>query len=132
MLTQPFVENAIEHGFKPAGYRGKLTIRFDGAKEYIKATIEDNGIGIERSKRLRARSNAVHQSLATRISEERIQNMNRFNKRKIKMFIEDLADGSSRDEGANHGGGLSLEEMQQVPSGTRITLWIPYSSEAES
>jgi len=111
MLTQPFVENAIEHGFKPADYRGKLTVRIEGKNDYIKAIIEDNGIGIRGSQRLRDQSENVHQSLATRISEERIKNINRFNKRKIILYIEDL--------------GEAFEASPLARSGTRITIWIP-------
>ena len=135
MLTQPFVENAIEHGFKPATYKGLLSIRFERAQDYIVAIIADNGIGIERSKRLRARKGVVHRSLATRISEERIENLNRFNKRKIQLYIEDLGEGRASDlkkfVQAN-GESSSGHIVRDVDTGTRITLWIPFSLERES
>jgi len=150
MLTQPFVENAIEHGFKPATYKGLLSVRFEGEKDYIVAIIEDNGIGIERSKRLRTRKGVVHRSLATRISEERIENLNRFNKRKIQLYIEDLGEGRASDlktpaqadtgssseniTRADHSGNMeeASSEASHTDTGTRITLRIPFSPERES
>ena len=46
LIIQPFVENAILHGIR---YRsdngGQLTIRVVKEKEYLKFTIEDNGVG---------------------------------------------------------------------------------------
>lgn len=42
MLLQPFLENAIEHGFKNIDYKGLITIHFlyDG---FLKIVIDDNG-----------------------------------------------------------------------------------------
>ncbi len=45
MLLQPFVENAIEHGFSGIDYPGKIDIRLELKNKYIACTIEDNGIG---------------------------------------------------------------------------------------
>jgi sensor histidine kinase YesM len=108
MLTQPFVENAIEHGFKPADHPGRLNIQYAPSGKNIQIVIEDNGIGIERSKQLKAKTSRGHQSLATKITRERILNLNRFRKYKIHMEINDL--------GKN-------DDNQQ---GTRVDLRIPY------
>ena len=51
MLIQPMVENAVKHGLQPLkGTNGFLSVRFSRQyKNLLKCTIEDNGIGLERS-----------------------------------------------------------------------------------
>ena len=50
MLVQPIVENSILHGISSLKDRtGKVTVRFMEDKEFIKVTVEDNGIGIKAS-----------------------------------------------------------------------------------
>ena len=46
MLLQPFVENAIIHGFRENEVRGNLNIRLDLEEEYIDCIIDDDGVGI--------------------------------------------------------------------------------------
>jgi sensor histidine kinase YesM len=49
MLIQPFVENAIEHGFKGIEQQGLIEIRLTKSKAtpdtYINCCIVDNGVG---------------------------------------------------------------------------------------
>ena len=52
MLIQPVVENAIVHGLGPLKNRkGLVSIQFLEQDGFMKVTIEDNGIGIENSKK---------------------------------------------------------------------------------
>ncbi len=51
MLIQPFVENAIKHGFRGIDYKGNIKIRLIKQKFEIICEIEDNGIGISQKKR---------------------------------------------------------------------------------
>lgn len=46
MITQPFVENAIEHGFRGISKEGKLLISFTMEKSELLITITDNGKGL--------------------------------------------------------------------------------------
>ena len=46
MLMQPFVENAIEHGFKDLDYIGKLNITFKEKGDDMMVIVEDNGAGL--------------------------------------------------------------------------------------
>ena len=48
LLLQPFVENAIEHGFKRIDEIGKLTINIFRKQNTICFEIKDNGIGFEK------------------------------------------------------------------------------------
>ena len=45
MILQPFVENAIEHGFKNISYKGKLTITVTKNDHKVCFEIIDNGLG---------------------------------------------------------------------------------------
>ena len=46
MLVQPFVENAIEHGFRNINYPGKIDITYQLKQQNIVISITDNGVGI--------------------------------------------------------------------------------------
>jgi len=46
MLIQPFVENAIEHGFRHINYKGVLNISFNKENEMLLIKVDDNGSGI--------------------------------------------------------------------------------------
>lgn len=46
MLFQPFIENAIEHGFKGIDYPGSILIEISKTNSQLKITISDNGKGL--------------------------------------------------------------------------------------
>ncbi len=46
LLVQPYVENAILHGFKGIDYMGHLSVRYSLSDSYVEVIIEDNGVGI--------------------------------------------------------------------------------------
>ena len=52
LMIQPLAENAIWHGLMQNEGEKKLMIRFSRKRETISCTIEDNGIGINRSEQL--------------------------------------------------------------------------------
>lgn len=71
-IIQPFVENAIEHGFKNLSREGKLTIIFSIVDEKtIRIEVTDNGGGFDKS-----RANAHHKSRALEIIKERLSLFN--------------------------------------------------------
>lgn len=105
MLTQPFIENAIEHGILPLQGTGDIRIDLQKGDGCIIFRVEDNGIGREQASRIRKAD--THKSLATTITSERLQLLNRNKGRKIRLSIEDLKDESDQ------------------ASGTRITFEIP-------
>jgi len=67
MLVQPFIENAIKHGFKNIEYKGFLNITITDKTSYAVFVIEDNGCGIQQKN---ATEN-THESMATQIFEKR-------------------------------------------------------------
>ncbi|MET6996721.1 histidine kinase [Chitinophaga defluvii] len=46
MLVQPFVENAIEHGFRNIQHKGILTVSFSAENNQLFILVDDNGKGI--------------------------------------------------------------------------------------
>lgn len=67
MLIQPFVENAIEHGFRNINYKGLLTINFKVDGNCLVIEVDDNGSGLTK----KADDKQKKQSLAQIILKER-------------------------------------------------------------
>jgi LytS/YehU family sensor histidine kinase len=99
MLTQPFIENAIEHGIRNLGSKGKIDIRFIRRDDKILLEIEDNGIGREKAEELLRQRDKTHKSMATAITLERIVVLNRKLKRKISLEIVDMKDDHGEAKG---------------------------------
>lgn len=84
MILQPFVENAIEHGFKNIDYLGKLKVSFITSQELLKIIIQDNGSGISKEKISKS-----HISRATQITQDRLFLLNKLHKGKAKFDIKE-------------------------------------------
>lgn len=108
MLTQPFIENAIEHGLTSVAGKGHIVIRYLLNDDLILIEVEDDGIGINKAMELQKEGQKSHISLATKISKERLENLNKLEKGKISMDIVDLA---------------NIDKSQH---GTKVTFKIPY------
>ena len=87
MLAQPFIENAIEHGFKEIGRKGELEIWFKQQPGFIMIIVRDNGIGINHANRNKKEG---HHSLATIITRERISILNKG--RKNRLYAIQISD----------------------------------------
>jgi tetratricopeptide (TPR) repeat protein len=85
MLLQPFIENAVEHGISKN--KGIINITFNESKSYLLVAIEDNGIGIAASKA--DEQNNDRKSYSTKITQERIENLNLRNNVPITFNILD-------------------------------------------
>lgn len=106
MLLQPFLENAIWHGFNQINYKGKIDIVFKQKENLIICTITDNGIGREQ-----ASKNAItipKKSMAIAIIQNKINLINQsliFNKASLNI--------------------IDLKDEQQKPTGTKIIIELP-------
>jgi len=89
MLAQPFVENAIEHGIFYKNGEGFLSIKISLEKNTLIYEIEDNGIGLEQSLKIKKEIKARHKSLAINITKERIEAMNKQNPNDFGIEIKD-------------------------------------------
>jgi LytS/YehU family sensor histidine kinase len=98
MLAQPFIENAIEHGLKGLGKKGSISINFFLKNGELVFEVLDNGVGFEKSKAINNKAEG-HRSLAITITQNRLKNLNKKN-RKIKVMMEDMKDDENRTIGA--------------------------------
>lgn len=73
MLTQPFIENAIKHGFRNTEEKGKINISFRFSDNKLFFEITDNGIGFTQNETVNRKS------LAMKITKERLINISRKN-----------------------------------------------------
>jgi sensor histidine kinase YesM len=98
MLAQPFIENAIEHGVIHLSEKGIIKISFCLSSSSIILEVEDNGVGYEKSSQINQKNKKDHESLAIRITNERLQNLKKVYRRQVKMEIKDLSQGSTIEE----------------------------------
>ena len=110
MLIQPFVENAIQHGFKNKKEKGFIRISFRKEGNLLVCKVEDNGIGREMSANNKQKENNKHISLGTQVTEERFSIIKNIDA-KAGFEIIDL-----KDELGN-------------PTGTRVVIKMPYEEE---
>lgn len=110
MLIQPYVENAIIHGLLPKDGEGKIIIDLQKQGETILCTVEDNGIGRERSKEYKKNRVQQHKSMGMSITQERLDVLNSSLKSNLNAEIIDLYEDGR-------------------PAGTRVRLVIPLESE---
>jgi tetratricopeptide (TPR) repeat protein len=85
MLFQPFIENAIEHGMSDMESGGKIDLYYKMTEGYLVMEIADNGKGLGNS----TTDKKTHESLATTITKERIELMNKRSKRKLAFALEE-------------------------------------------
>ncbi|HOY42116.1 MAG TPA: histidine kinase [Chitinophagales bacterium] len=92
MLLQPFLENAIWHGFKFINYKGKINVEFSMIENIIRCIITDNGIGRTNAQR-NTTTDTNKKSMAIPIIQNRIHLINQtLNDIKASMQIVDLID----------------------------------------
>ncbi len=88
MLTQPFIENAIEHGIKPIENDGQIQVHFKKDQNRVIVEVEDNGIGIDASKKASEKEKG-HESMAIKITRERLDMLRRDSGGRTDLFILD-------------------------------------------
>jgi hypothetical protein len=100
LLIQPYVENAIIHGIAHSDKNDlQLSISVALEKDFIKYTIEDNGIGRTQAESYKKINKLHHVSLGLKISEDRIHLFNHEESPNGQIRITDLFDSNSRPVG---------------------------------
>jgi tetratricopeptide (TPR) repeat protein len=107
MITQPFVENSIEHGQLNIVENGNIHIEFKQVDNMLFVKIEDNGIGRKESEKKKMKKN--HKSMALNITKERVNILNKKYKSKATVEIGDL--------------------KEEKYSGTLVELYLPLLNE---
>ncbi|MEL7005315.1 MAG: ATP-binding protein, partial [Bacteroidota bacterium] len=90
LLLQPYVENAIQHGFKYLERKGKLEIQLIREEETILCRIKDNGVGRSEAKRLESGHLKNHKSVGMSVSQRRLELINNQHKMTTSIAITDL------------------------------------------
>lgn len=106
MLIQPFIENAIEHGFIKQQEEKQIDITISFSNSTLICIIRDNGVGIETEQ---PRINHNKKSLSTAITSERLELLSKNAKNKGSVKIED--------------------RKKYNDQGTVVTLVIPYNND---
>ncbi len=89
MLTQPFIENAIEHGFVEINSSCYIEIRIYKHEKSTVIEISDNGIGIESADKSTHTQQTQHQSMATKITKERLMVLQKESGKRTSIEIID-------------------------------------------
>jgi LytS/YehU family sensor histidine kinase len=111
LMIQPFAENAIWHGLLHKDGEKRLSIRFAGdGEEVLLCIIEDNGIGREKAALIKNNniSSMVHESKGIGIISERLLLLQQKTGKPASINFDDVH-----------------------PSGTRVTITIPYYNPEE-
>jgi tetratricopeptide (TPR) repeat protein len=100
MILQPFVENAIWHGFSTLEGEGKIRIEIcQPSASTLLIIIEDNGIGRKKAKEITSKNGKIRKSFGTRLVEDRFKLYNRLNKSDIRFEYLDLFDQQGNSTG---------------------------------
>lgn len=99
LMIQPFVENALIHGFKGMDKKGEIQVSFKWFhQDILECTISDNGIGRKKASETNAQKTDYHKSTALNVTEERLANLNQ-NKTFVPFEIIDLVDEFNQPSG---------------------------------
>jgi sensor histidine kinase YesM len=107
MLIQPYVENAIKHGLKPAGPGGMLLIGIYLEGDSIVCSVTDNGVGRTGARTQARAGDGAHRSRGMGVTRERLDTLSSLSRQRYGLEIIDLVGA----EGA--------------PMGTRVNIRIP-------
>jgi hypothetical protein len=107
MLLQPYVENAVLHGLNPKEGKGLLEVRIKSDNNYIVCSVIDNGIGRQKSELLKRDRLQKHESLGTKITNTRLELLNRIHNSEMNVVVKDLY--------SNDG----------TAAGTRVDVYVP-------
>ncbi len=89
MLIQPNLENAVWHGLRYRDSKGMLSVSFKKGVRQNTVIIEDNGIGIEKSKTLKTENQKKHSSRGQMNVQERIRLLNELYHSNISCEVEE-------------------------------------------
>ena len=107
MITQPFIENAIEHGQLHTIDNGFINVDFSKENGMLIISIEDNGVGRKSSSK--NKKSSAHKSMAMEITKQRIDNLNKKYKADGFLIVEDY--------------------NKELETGTKILISLPYTIE---
>ncbi len=91
LIIQPFVENSVIHGFQKDRSDGFIQIDIKQNSKYLLCNITDNGIGYSNAPK---RKEGTHKSVATQITRDRLELLNKRYKCTASMDIKEVDGGA--------------------------------------
>jgi tetratricopeptide (TPR) repeat protein len=107
LILQPFVENAVWHGIAPlkSDVKPQLFINFRKEGDFLVIEVDDEGIGIEASEKIKQRFSSGRKSYAMEINSKRLQLFETLINEKIVLTV--------------------FDKKQQNQQGTKVIIRIP-------
>ncbi len=115
MLFQPYLENSIWHGILPMKAPGFITVSVKLQHDDVVIKIEDNGIGIEESKKMRQENNNLHVPQGMQINQNRIE------------LFRKMTDQNFKIEGP-----YDRQTIDETTQGTVVEITFPLKSEVQN
>ena len=107
MITQPFIENAIEHGQLHTIKDGFIHVSFKKQGEMLVISIVDNGVGRKGAKE--NKKSSEHKSMAIDITSQRIDHLNKRHNTDGSLLVEDF--------------------NKELQNGTNVLISLPYTTD---
>lgn len=92
MILQPFIENSIIHGLSQTNKKGSIIITFKKQNKMILCSVDDNGVGREKTNSITYLENKKSMGMA--ITKSRIDIINKVKKTKGDIKIIDKSQGT--------------------------------------
>lgn len=108
LIMQPFVENAIKHGFRDPLKPGLLKIKMLQENGSLVCIVEDNGAGRNMHQNDKPTSGYKKESMGMQLTEDRLKLIGEMKKAKSYFIVEDLID------------------TYNEPAGTRVRIFLPF------
>ncbi|MEO8150358.1 MAG: two-component regulator propeller domain-containing protein [Bacteroidia bacterium] len=94
MIIQPYIENAIWHGFMNKPDNGKITITYTEKENMLLCVVEDNGIGRTKAMEYKMQNSTHQPSKGMKLTAERISILNAKSSDETSVRVIDLKDDS--------------------------------------
>jgi tetratricopeptide (TPR) repeat protein len=100
MIIQPFVENAIHHGLRNLATKaGWLIINFYKNKDNLYCEVDDNGIGMEESQKLREQRFIQYQSHGMELTRQRLALVSKMQNAEYEVSVMNKTNAQLESEG---------------------------------
>jgi len=87
MAVQMFVENAMLHGIEHLTEGGIVNIGMEEFDEFIRITVDDNGVGLDASRHIERNKGTEHTSLGIPMMQGLFDAFNRYNDQKLSFRL---------------------------------------------
>jgi anti-sigma regulatory factor (Ser/Thr protein kinase) len=105
LVIQNYLENAVKHGVRSLGSKGRIDLVIDQDSKYLHIKISDNGIGRQKAVEIREKPDSTGKGME--LMQQFFDEINKYNENKITAVVRDL----SNEYGA--------------PAGTQVNIEIP-------